>query len=96
LGFSPNQSYWLLHGFGKTPNISHATTTGLESAGKKRLNPTVREIIENIRSKYQKEAEKKGIYLRLLRQGTALLLELHMQFSDLQWLHGGKSVGLHL
>jgi hypothetical protein len=41
--------YWLLHGFDKTPNISHATTTGLESAGKKRLNPTVPEIIENIR-----------------------------------------------
>jgi len=48
LGFSPNESYWLLHSFGKTPNISHATTTGLESAGKKRLNPTVPDIIENL------------------------------------------------
>jgi hypothetical protein len=48
LGFSPDESYWLLHAFGKTPNISHATTTGLESAGKKQLNPTVPELIENI------------------------------------------------
>jgi len=46
LGFSPNEAYWVLRAFGKTPNISHATTTGLESAGKKRLNPTVPEIIE--------------------------------------------------
>jgi len=48
LGFSPDESYWLLHAFGKTPNISHTTTTGLESAGKKQLNPTVPELIENI------------------------------------------------
>ncbi len=48
-GFLLMNPYWLLHGFDKTPNISHATTTGLESAGKKRLNPTVPEIIENIR-----------------------------------------------
>jgi hypothetical protein len=40
--------YWPLHAFGKTPNISHATTTGLESAGEKRLNPTVSEFIENL------------------------------------------------
>jgi hypothetical protein len=40
--------YWLLHAFGKTPNISHTTTTGLESAGEKRLNPTVPELIENL------------------------------------------------
>jgi hypothetical protein len=40
--------YWLLHAFVKTPNISHATTTGLESAGEKQLNPTVPEFIENL------------------------------------------------
>jgi hypothetical protein len=40
--------YWLLRAFGKTPNISHATTTGLESAGEKQLNPTVPELIENL------------------------------------------------
>jgi hypothetical protein len=40
--------YWPLHAFGKTPNISHATTTGLESAGEKWLNPTVPELIENL------------------------------------------------
>ncbi len=38
--------YWPHHALGKTPNISHATTTGLESAGKKYLNPTVPELIE--------------------------------------------------
>ncbi len=48
LGFSPDESYWLLHAFGKTPNINHATTTGLESAGEKQLNPTVSELIENL------------------------------------------------
>ncbi len=40
--------YWLLRAFVKTPNISHATTTGLESAGEKQLNPTVPELIENL------------------------------------------------
>jgi hypothetical protein len=41
--------YRLLHAFVKTPNISHATTTGLESAGEKYPNPTaVPELIENL------------------------------------------------
>ena len=40
-GFLLMTPYWLLRTFGKTPNISHATTTGLESAGEKQLNPTV-------------------------------------------------------
>jgi hypothetical protein len=40
--------YWLRRAFVKTPNISHATTTGLESAGEKQLNPTVPELIENL------------------------------------------------
>ncbi len=48
-GFFPLNYYWLLCVSGKTPNISHATTTGLESAGKKQLNLTVPEIIENLR-----------------------------------------------
>jgi hypothetical protein len=42
--------YCLLHAFVKTPNISHAATTGLESAGEKQLNPTVPELIENLLS----------------------------------------------
>jgi len=47
-GFLLLNPYWLLHVLGKTPNISHATTTGLESAGEKQLNPTVPELIENL------------------------------------------------
>jgi hypothetical protein len=47
-GFLLMNPYWLLRAFGKTPNISHTTTTGLESAGEKRLNPTVSELIENL------------------------------------------------
>ncbi len=42
--------YWLFRAFAKTPNISHAATTGLESAGEKQLSPTVLELIENLRS----------------------------------------------
>jgi hypothetical protein len=45
--FSPNDPYWLRHAFIKNPNISHATTAGLESAGEKQLNPTVSELIES-------------------------------------------------
>jgi hypothetical protein len=41
-------SHELLHAFDKTPNIGHAPTTGLESAGKKWPNTTVPEIIENL------------------------------------------------
>jgi hypothetical protein len=48
-GFLILNPYWLLRAFVKTPNISHATTTGLESAGEKHPNPTVSELIENIR-----------------------------------------------
>jgi len=40
--------YWLLCAFGKTPNISYAMTTGLESLVKKQLNPTVPKFIENL------------------------------------------------
>jgi len=47
-GFLLMNPYWLLRAFGKTPNISHATTTGLESAGEKQLNRTVPELIENL------------------------------------------------
>jgi len=50
--------YWLLRALGKTPNISHAATTGLESAGEKHPNPTVPELIENL----QRQALKKGGY----------------------------------
>jgi hypothetical protein len=50
LGFSPNDPYWLFRAFFKTPNISHATTTGLESAFKKQLNSTVLEPIEKLRN----------------------------------------------
>ena len=31
-----------------SPNIRHATTTGLESAFKKKLNPTVAKFIEKL------------------------------------------------
>jgi len=48
-GFLLLNPYWLLHAFAKTPNIRHATTIGLESAGKKQLNPTVPELIEKLR-----------------------------------------------
>jgi hypothetical protein len=48
-GFLLMNPYWLLRAFGKTPNISHATTTGLESVGEKQLNPTMPELIENLR-----------------------------------------------
>jgi len=48
-GFLLMTPYWLLLTFGKTPNISHATTTCLESAGEKQLNPTVPEFIEALR-----------------------------------------------
>jgi len=47
-GFLLLNLYWLLRALGKTPNINHATTTGLESAGKKQLNPTVPALIENL------------------------------------------------
>jgi hypothetical protein len=47
-GFLLLNPYWLLGAFGKTPNISHATTTGLESAGEKQLNSTAPELIENL------------------------------------------------
>jgi hypothetical protein len=40
--------YWLPRTFVKTPNISHAAMIGLESAGKKQPNPTVRELIEKL------------------------------------------------
>ncbi len=40
--------YSLRRAFVKTPNISHATTTGLENAFKKQLNPAVRELIEKL------------------------------------------------
>ena len=40
-GFLLMNPYWFLRAFVKTPNISHATTTGLESAGEKQLNPTI-------------------------------------------------------
>ncbi len=46
--FSPNEPYGLPPAFVKALNISHATTTGLESAGEKQLNPTVPELIENL------------------------------------------------
>jgi hypothetical protein len=46
---SSTDLYWLLRAFGKTLNISHATTTGLESAFKKQLNLTVPELIGNLR-----------------------------------------------
>jgi hypothetical protein len=46
-GFLILNLYWLLHAFVKTPNISHATKTGLESAFKKQLSPTVLGPIEN-------------------------------------------------
>ncbi len=46
-GFLLLNPYWLLRAFLKTPNINHATTTGLESAGEKQLNPTVPEFIKN-------------------------------------------------
>ncbi len=48
-GFLLMNPYWFLRALGKTPNISHTTTTGLESAGEKQLNPTVPELIENLR-----------------------------------------------
>ena len=47
-GFLILNPYWFLRAFFKTPNISHATTTGLESAGEKHLNPTVPKLIENL------------------------------------------------
>jgi hypothetical protein len=37
--------------FVKTLNISHATRTGLESAGEKQLNPAVQKLIENLPGK---------------------------------------------
>ncbi len=40
--------YWLLRAFVQTSNISHATMTGLESAGEKHPYPTVPEPIENL------------------------------------------------
>ena len=51
-GFLPMNPYWLLRAFGKTPNISHATTTGLESAGEKQLKPMVPELIESLGSPF--------------------------------------------
>jgi hypothetical protein len=47
-GFLLMNPYWLLQTFSKTPNINHATTTGLESAFKKHPNPTVPELIEKL------------------------------------------------
>ena len=55
-GFLLLNPYWLLRAFGKTPNISHATTTGLESAGKKHPNPTVPEIIKGLHRKRSESA----------------------------------------
>ncbi len=52
---------WLLHAFGKTPNISHATTTGLESAGEKQLNPTMPELIENLPAILYEHRGKDGV-----------------------------------
>jgi hypothetical protein len=40
--------YKLLRAFGKAPNISHASTAGLESAFKKWPNVTVPEFIEKL------------------------------------------------
>ena len=51
-GFLPMNPYWLLRAFAKTPNISHATTTGLESAGEKQLKPMVPELIESLGSPF--------------------------------------------
>ena len=61
-GFLPMNPYWLLGAFGKTPNISHPTTTGLEGAGEKQLNPTVPELIENLRNTNKKAAKKRGLF----------------------------------
>jgi len=47
-GFLLLNPYWLLHDLGKTPNISHVTAIGLESAFKRQLNPTVPELIQNL------------------------------------------------
>jgi hypothetical protein len=47
LGFSHKDPYWFLRAYDKTQNISHATKTGLESAFKKQLSPTVLGPIEN-------------------------------------------------
>jgi len=47
-GFLLMAPFELLHAFGKTPNIGHAPTTGLESAGKKWPDTTVPWIIENL------------------------------------------------
>ncbi len=59
--------YWLLHAFVKTPNISHAATTGLESAGEKQLNPTVRELIENLQYCSIKDTFRTGVRADLFR-----------------------------
>jgi hypothetical protein len=34
--------------------------------------------------------------MQLLRQKAALLLDLPLRFSDLQYLHGRKPLGLHM
>ncbi len=49
-GFLLINPCWLLRAFLKTPNISHATTTCLESAGEKQLNPAAAKIIENLQT----------------------------------------------
>ena len=70
-GFLLMNPYWLLRAFGKTPNISHATTTGLESAGEKQLNPTVPELIEN---SPRKEVNLLRIAGKLAKTGRLLRL----------------------
>ncbi len=47
-GFLLMNPYWLLRALVKTSNISHATTTGLESVFKKHPNATVLKPIENL------------------------------------------------
>ncbi len=53
--------YWLLRSFIKTPNISYAATTGLESAGEKQLNPTVHDLIENLQYCSIKDTFRTGV-----------------------------------
>ena len=70
-GFLLMNPYRLLRTFGKTPNISHATTKGLESAGEKQLNPTVPELIEN---SPRKEVNLLRIAGKLAKTGRLLRL----------------------
>jgi len=68
-GFLLMNPYWLLHAFVKTPNISHATTTGLESAGEKQLNPKVPELIENLTPKLVKRYAQRMIIENNIEDG---------------------------